>query len=231
MAGKADKILLGLEGHLRLLGQTGAEFAVRRSRASGRAEAGAPASGFDSLDAVARRVLACRHCPLAKTRTKAVPGEGNPAALLLFVGEAPGHDEDVQGRPFVGRAGQLLTKIIGAMSFRREDVFITNVVKCRPPENRTPAREEVEACAPYLSAQIEILKPKAIVSLGKSATDFFIRSGRGMTQIRGEFYDYRGIPVMPTFHPSYVLRQENIASVKKQVWQDMKKVMTLLGRT
>ncbi|MBN2205961.1 MAG: uracil-DNA glycosylase [Candidatus Aminicenantes bacterium] len=223
--------MLGLEDHLRLLGQTGAEFAVRRIRTKADAEAPVPKAAFGSLDDVARHVLECRKCPLAKTRTRAVPGEGHPAAALLFVGEAPGHDEDVQGRPFVGRAGQLLTKIIAAMSFRREDVYITNVVKCRPPENRTPAREEVEACAPYLAAQIEILRPKAIVSLGKSATDFFLRSGKGMTQLRGEFFDFHGIPVMPTFHPSYVLRQESIRSVKKQVWQDMQKVMKLLGRT
>jgi DNA polymerase len=227
LPGKADKLVLGLEGHLRLMAQTGAEFAARRPRA----KASAPSAALEgSLEDIAGRVLACRLCPLAETRTRAVPGEGSPKARLLFVGEAPGHDEDVQGRPFVGRAGQLLTKIIEAMSFRREDVFITNVVKCRPPENRTPVREEAEACGPYLAAQIEILKPAAIVSLGKSATDFFIRNAKGMTQIRGEFYEYRGIPVMPTFHPSYILRQESIKSVKKQVWQDMQKVMSLLGR-
>lgn len=223
MAGKAAKLLLELEDHLRLLGQSGAEFAARRPRK----KKPAPAGG---LQAVTKQVLECRLCPLARTRTKSVPGEGNPKTELMFVGEAPGHDEDVQGRPFVGRAGQLLTKIIEAMSFRREDVYITNVVKCRPPENRTPVREEVEKCGPYLASQIEIIRPKVIVSLGKSATDFFIRSSKGMTQIRGEFYEYRGIPVMPTFHPSYVLRQENIKDVKKQVWQDMQKVMKLLGK-
>ena len=230
MAGKADKLVLELEGHLRLMAQAGAEFGARRPRAKPTAGLTATATE-ESLEDIARRVLSCKLCPLARTRTKAVPGEGDSKARLLFVGEAPGHDEDVQGRPFVGRAGQLLTKIIEAMSFRREDVFITNVVKCRPPENRTPVREEADACGPYLTAQIEILNPKVIVSLGKSATDFFIRNARGMTQIRGEFYEYRGIPVMPTFHPSYILRQESIKSVKKQVWQDMQKVMTLLGRT
>jgi DNA polymerase len=230
LAGKADKLVLELEGHLRLMAQAGAEFGARRPRAKPTAGLTATATE-ESLEDIARRVLSCKLCPLARTRTKAVPGEGDSKARLLFVGEAPGHDEDVQGRPFVGRAGQLLTKIIEAMSFRREDVFITNVVKCRPPENRTPVREEADACGPYLTAQIEILNPKVIVSLGKSATDFFIRNARGMTQIRGEFYEYRGIPVMPTFHPSYILRQESIKSVKKQVWQDMQKVMTLLGRT
>lgn len=222
MARKIDKLLLGIEDHLRLLDQSGAQFAPRRPQKSS-----APGGEFQDI---VDQVLTCRLCSLARTRTRAVPGEGNPKTELLFVGEAPGHDEDVQGRPFVGRAGQLLTKIIEAMTFRREDVFITNIVKCRPPENRTPVREEIEKCGPYLTAQIEIIRPKVIVALGKVATDFFIRSSRGMTQIRGEFYDYRGIPVMPTFHPSYVLRQENVRDVKKQVWQDMQKVMKLLGR-
>jgi len=222
LARKIDKLLLGIEDHLRLLDQSGAQFAPRRPQKSS-----APGGEFQDI---VDQVLTCRLCSLARTRTRAVPGEGNPKTELLFVGEAPGHDEDVQGRPFVGRAGQLLTKIIEAMTFRREDVFITNIVKCRPPENRTPVREEIEKCGPYLTAQIEIIRPKVIVALGKVATDFFIRSSRGMTQIRGEFYDYRGIPVMPTFHPSYVLRQENVRDVKKQVWQDMQKVMKLLGR-
>jgi uracil-DNA glycosylase family 4 len=222
LARKIDKLLLGLEDHLRFLDQSGAQFAARRPEKSPDRD-----KGFQD---VCKQIMVCRFCPLARTRTKAVPGEGNPRTELMFVGEAPGHDEDVQGRPFVGRAGQLLTKIIEAMSFRRDEVFITNVVKCRPPENRTPVREEVEKCGPYLTAQIEMIRPKAIVALGKVATDFFIRSSKGMSQLRGEFCDYRGIPVMPTFHPSYVLRQENIKDVKKQVWQDMQMVMKLLGR-
>lgn len=222
LAGKIDRLILGIEDHLRLLDQSGAQFAARRPKKDA-----TPRGEFQDI---VDQVLTCRLCPLARTRTRAVPGEGNSKTELLFVGEAPGHDEDVQGRPFVGRAGQLLTKIIEAMTFRREDVFITNIVKCRPPENRAPVREEIEKCGPYLTAQIEIIRPKVIVALGKVATDFFIRSSRGMTQIRGEFYDYRCIPVMPTFHPSYVLRQENVRDVKKQVWQDMQMVMKLLGR-
>jgi uracil-DNA glycosylase family 4 len=221
LAGTIDKLLVGLEDQLRFLDAAGAEFVPRRS-----APVPAPERGFqDIID----QVLACRLCPLARTRTRAVPGEGRPRADLMFVGEAPGRDEDIQGRPFVGRAGQLLTKIIAAMGFQREDVFITNVVKCRPPENRTPGREEIEACRPYLAGQIELIRPKVIIALGKVAADFFIRSSRGMTQLRGEFYDYRGIRVMPTFHPAYILRQENVKGVKRQVWQDMQKVMKILG--
>ena len=172
----------------------------------------------------------CQKCPLAQTRTKAVPGEGNPTAELMFVGEAPGHDEDIQGRPFVGKAGQLLTKIIQAMQFKREDVYITNVVKCRPPGNRTPQGSEVETCKEYLLRQIEQIHPKVIVTLGKVATDFFIQSRLGMTALRGDFYEFHRIKVMPTFHPSYLIRNEGNKKLKKMVWEDMKKVMAFLGK-
>ncbi len=177
-----------------------------------------------------KMIKACSRCPLGRTRTTAVPGEGNWQAELMFVGEAPGEEEDKQGRPFVGRAGQLLTKIIEAMTFRREEVYITNVVKCRPPENRTPRPEEIEKCAPYLETQIRAIKPKVIVALGKVAADFFIPLRLGMTELRGNFFFYQNIPVMPTFHPSYVLRNEGRPEVKRLVWKDMQKVMALLAR-
>lgn len=176
-----------------------------------------------------RQILGCRFCPLFKTRTQAVPGEGNRKARLMFVGEAPGKDEDLQGRPFVGRAGQLLTKIIQAMGFDRQQVYIANVVKCRPPENRTPKPDEVKACSPYLVKQIELIKPKVIVALGKVATEFLLQTTRSMSELRGNFGEYRGIPVMPTFHPSYLIRNEGNKEIKKMVWEDMKKVMKLLG--
>lgn len=175
-----------------------------------------------------RQILGCRFCPLYKTRTQAVPGEGNRHAQLMFVGEAPGRDEDLQGRPFVGRAGQLLTKIIQAMGYDRQQVYIANVVKCRPPENRTPKPEEVKACSPYLIKQIELIKPKVIVALGKVATEFLLQTNRSMSELRGNFAEYRGIPVMPTFHPSYLVRNEGNKEIKKMVWEDMKKVMKLL---
>lgn len=175
-------------------------------------------------------VLGCRLCPLSGLRTHAVPGEGNWGTELMFIGEAPGRDEDLQGRPFVGRAGQLLTKIIAAMTFRREDVYITNVVKCRPPENRTPHREEIDACSSYLVRQIAMIRPRAIVTLGKTPTDFFIPSRLGMTALRGRFGEYEGIPVMPTFHPAYLVRNERNRELRRMVWDDMQKVMDLLGK-
>ena len=148
----------------------------------------------------------------------------------MFIGEAPGRDEDAQGRPFVGRAGQLLRKIIAAMKFREDEVYITNIVKCRPPDNRVPHREEQEACLPYLWRQIELIRPKVIVTLGKTPTDIFAPGREGMTARRGRFGDYRGIPVMPTFHPSYLVRNEGNRELKRMVWEDMQKVMALVGR-
>ena len=175
-------------------------------------------------------ILNCQKCPLSQTRTHAVPGEGDLNADLMFVGEGPGRDEDLQGRPFVGRAGQLLTKIIRAMTFQREEVYITNIVKCRPPGNRNPQGNEIASCKDYLLAQIELINPKVIVSLGKVAADFFIRSSLGMTALRGDFYDFDNIKVMPTFHPSYLIRNEGNKNLKKMVWEDMKKVMAFLGK-
>jgi uracil-DNA glycosylase family 4 len=192
--------------------------------------AGAPtAEDVEELGRIDDEVRSCRLCPLHRLRTKAVPGEGNRSADLMFVGEAPGRDEDAQGRPFIGRAGKLLRKIIAAMKFREEDVYITNVVKCRPPENRTPHRDEVSACSPFLVRQIELIRPRVIVTLGKSPTEFFSPSRLGMTALRGKFVEYRGIPIMPTFHPSYLIRNEGNRELKRMVWEDMKLVMALLG--
>ncbi len=177
-----------------------------------------------------RRIMSCTFCPLYKGRTQAVPGEGNRKAELMFVGEAPGRDEDIQGRPFVGRAGQLLTRIIQAMGFEREHVYIANVIKCRPPENRTPKPDEIKACSPYLVKQIELVKPKVIVALGKVAAEFLLQTNKSMSELRGNFGEYAGIPVMPTFHPSYLVRNEGNKEIKRMVWEDMKKVLKLLGR-
>jgi uracil-DNA glycosylase family 4 len=182
-----------------------------------------------SLEEIDQQVLVCKLCQLHKLRTHAVPGEGDRSARLMFIGEAPGRDEDAQGRPFVGRAGQLLRKIIAAMKFREDEVYITNIVKCRPPDNRVPHREEEEACSPYLVRQIELIRPRVIVSLGRTPTDYFVPGREGMTARRGNFGDYRGIPVMPTFHPSYLVRNEGNRELKRMVWEDMQKVMALLG--
>ena len=191
-----------------------------------------PAATFASFGDLEAAVRACTRCPLCRLRTQAVPGEGNLKTELMFVGEAPGRDEDAQGRPFVGRAGQLLRRIItNAMHFREDEVYITNVVKCRPPENRVPARDEIEACSPYLVQQIALIKPRVIVTLGKTPADFFIPSRRAMGELRGNFFEYLGIPLMPTFHPSYLVRNEGNQELKRMVWEDMKKVLARLGRT
>lgn len=176
------------------------------------------------------KILRCKKCILSLERTHAVPGDGNLEAELMFVGEGPGHDEDLQGKPFVGRAGQLLTKIIQAMKFERADVFITNVVKCRPPNNRTPHRDEIERCSAYLIGQIRLIQPKVIVSLGKVATNFFVPSPSGMSNLRGQFHLWNEIQIMPTFHPSYLIRNEGNREIRKMVWDDMQKVMALLGK-
>lgn len=179
---------------------------------------------------VDERILSCQKCPLAATRTNAVPGEGSPDADLMFIGEAPGRDEDIQGKPFVGKAGQLLTKIIRAMNFEREEVYITNIVKCRPPNNREPRLEEIEKCKAYLFEQIANIRPRVIITLGNIPMHFFIPSNLGVTSMRGTFYPFEDILVMPTFHPSYLVRNESNRLLRKMVWEDMKKVMAYLGR-
>ena len=174
-------------------------------------------------------VLKCKLCAeLARTRKKVVFGSGNLQAELVFVGEAPGADEDQQGLPFVGRAGQLLTKIIEAMGMTRDQVFICNVLKCRPPHNRPPAPEEVVHCRPYLKRQLEIIKPKVIVALGNHAVKALLQTERGISQLRGSFQEYEGIPVMCTYHPAYLLRSPG---EKRKVWEDMKKVIQFLERS
>ena len=167
----------------------------------------------------------CRRCKLAPHRTHVVFGVGNPRARLVFVGEAPGRDEDVQGEPFVGRAGQLLTKIIEAIGLKREDVYIANVIKCRPPGNRNPEPDEVEQCEPFLFRQIDTVKPKVIVALGKFAAQCLLRTTDPITRIRGREFKYRDAILMPTYHPAYLLRTP---SAKREVWDDMKRVRTIL---
>src|SRR5216684_823397 len=168
----------------------------------------------------------CVKCNLAKTRTQVVYGVGNPNADLMFIGEAPGRDEDLQGEPFVGRAGQLLTDIIKAMKLTRDDVYIANVVKCRPPENRNPEPDELDACRPYIQRQVEIIQPKVIVALGRFALQSLTGKAYGITSVRGQWLEYNGVKVMPTYHPAYLLRNQ---AAKKDVWSDMKKVIAELG--
>lgn len=182
---------------------------------------GAACGASQGLDELKREVLKCKSCSLAKTRLNVVFGSGNPKAALMFVGEAPGSDEDKQGLPFVGRAGQLLTKIIEAMGLRREDVYIANILKCRPPDNRAPLPEEIKACQENVRRQIAIIKPKVICTLGKFASQTLLNTETTISSLRGKFHEYEGVKVMPTFHPAYLLRNPQD---KKLVWEDMKKI-------
>jgi uracil-DNA glycosylase family 4 len=180
-----------------------------------------------TLDDVRAHVGDCQLCKLCSTRTNIVFGVGNPNADLMFVGEAPGADEDEQGEPFVGRAGQLLTKIIEAMGFQRSDVYIANVLKCRPPNNRPPEPDEVATCEPYLFKQIDAIKPKVIVALGTHAAHALLKIDTPISKIRGKVLDFRGdVKLVPTFHPAYLLRSPDR---KRDVWEDMKIVRDLLS--
>jgi uracil-DNA glycosylase family 4 len=179
-----------------------------------------------SLESIREDIGDCTRCRLHERRTNIVFGEGNPHARLVFVGEGPGSEEDVTGRPFVGRAGQLLDKIIEAIGSRREEVYIANIVKCRPPGNRTPERDEVATCEPFLFRQLAVIKPEAIVALGSPAFQCLMRTRETITRARGEWKDWNGIRVMPTFHPAYLLRSPD---KKRETWEDMKKVRDYLA--
>ncbi len=193
----------------------------------------AVAKAAKELQKIADEVRRCCKCGLGSTRTNAVPGEGNPNARIMFVGEGPGADEDAQGRPFVGRAGQLLDKVIAAMGLKRSDVFIANILKCRPPGNRDPRPDEIINCFPYLQRQIEIINPEIIVALGAPAARTLLNTNKPIGQLRGQFHDYYAglgsppIKLMPTYHTAYLLRnysQDN----RRKVWEDMKKVLAEL---
>jgi len=168
----------------------------------------------------------CTRCKLHKTRNTIVFGDGNPKAELVFVGEGPGHDEDMQGLPFVGRAGRLLTQMIEAMGLQRRDVYICNVVKCRPPENRAPEKDEVTPCSPFLLRQIDAIAPKVIVCLGSTAAQTILATNRGISHFRGQWLEFRGRKLMATYHPAYLLRNPG---AKGEVWKDLQKVMAVLG--
>jgi DNA polymerase len=183
-------------------------------------------SKVEALKTLQDEFADCRICGLCETRTKLVFGAGNPNADLMFIGEAPGYDEDQQGMPFVGAAGQLLTKIIEAMKLKREAVYIANCLKCRPPGNRNPLPTEIISCKPILTRQVEIIQPKIICALGKFAAQTLLDSTEPITRLRGRFFDWNGIKLMPTFHPAYLLRNPGD---KKLVWQDMQIIMKELG--
>ena len=182
----------------------------------------------ETLDEVRRELGECTRCKLCNGRSQIVFGSGNPRAELVFVGEGPGEEEDKQGIPFVGAAGQLLTKMIEAMKFSRDTVYICNVVKCRPPGNRNPEPEEIQSCEPFLRAQLRVIKPKVIVALGKFAAQTLLREDTAITRLRGQWRKYEGIDLMPTFHPAYLLRSPD---EKKKAWMDLQEVMKRLGTT
>lgn len=180
----------------------------------------------DSLQRICGELAGCTRCKLHRHRTNIVFGVGNARAELVFVGEGPGHDEDVQGIPFVGRAGQLLNQMITAMGLSRDDVYIANVVKCRPPENRAPEKDEVATCLPFLFRQLTAINPKVIVCLGSVAAQALLNTNKSISHFRGQWFDFRGAKLMATYHPAYLLRNPH---AKPEVWADLRKVMALLG--
>ncbi len=205
---------------LNLYKELGAEFVEKRNPA--------PVSELRELT---RKILSCQKCILHKTKTNYVPGEGNISPEIMFVGEGPGATEDKFGRPFIGKAGNLLEKIIGKMGYSRETVFIGNIVKCRPPNNRDPQKDEVEACIPFLEEQIRILKPKVIVCLGKVALNNLLNTNYPISKVRGELFKYMGIPVIPTYHPAFILHKKErseVSRVKWETWNDMEKVLEIV---
>jgi uracil-DNA glycosylase len=180
----------------------------------------------DSLERISEDIGDCQRCRLCKGRNKIVFGSGSAHAQLVFVGEGPGRDEDIQGLPFVGRAGKLLTQMIEAMGLKRDEVYICNVVKCRPPENRAPEPDEMETCSPFLYRQLAVIQPKAVVCLGAIAFQALYGAKQSISRLRGQWLEFRGIPMMATYHPAYLLRNPN---AKGEVWEDLKKVMAHLG--
>lgn len=233
-----------LAAHLRLFAEAGVEGlsrdpAWRKRPADATAEPAADgedppeapaaferAESEETLELVREDLGACTRCKLHRLgRAQIVYGAGNPRAELMFIGEAPGHDEDIQGIPFVGRAGQLLTKIIEAIDLAREDVYIANVIKCRPPENRNPEPDEVGSCEPFLFRQVQVIRPRVIVALGTFAAQTLLRTNDPISRLRGKVFQYGDARLIPTFHPAYLLRSPDR---KREVWEDMKKVRALL---
>jgi DNA polymerase len=189
----------------------------------------APAAAIETLEQIRKSLGDCRRCKLSSSRKQIVFGVGNPHARLVFVGEGPGADEDAKGEPFVGDAGRMLNRIITAMGLQREEVYICNVVKCRPPQNRNPESDEISACSPFLMRQLLSVKPEAIVALGTFASQTVLQTKEPISKLRGKFRDFHGIPLMPTYHPSYLLRTGGNSASFWDVWSDMTQVLQLLG--
>lgn len=226
-----DELLAQLAAHGRFLGtlsSLGVAWPPAGVEIAGPAVAQSPDDPEKGLQAVKDDIGDCQRCKLSRGRKTIVYGQGNPRAELMFVGEGPGAEEDEQGLAFVGRAGHLLTDIIEkGLRMRRADVWIGNVIKCRPPQNRNPEPDEIVACQPFLEAQIRAIRPRVIVGLGKFGAQWLLKTAQPITRLRGQVGEYEGIPVMPTYHPAYLLRNP---AGKKEVWEDMKAVLRLLGR-
>jgi DNA polymerase len=188
----------------------------------------APAEKQETLEQIRKNLGDCQRCKLGATRNKLVFGAGNPKARLVFVGEGPGADEDQKGEPFVGDAGKMLNRIISAMGLQREEVYICNAVKCRPPQNRNPEKDEIAACSPFLLRQLHSIKPEVIVALGTFAAQTVLGSKEPISRLRGKFHDFHGVPLMPTYHPSYLLRSGGNSDSFWTVWDDMTQVLRLL---
>jgi uracil-DNA glycosylase len=230
------ELVAALRGYLEDLQETGVDGlpllaappAAAASPPAVQAEAAAaPRPKRESLAAVQADLAGCQRCALGQSHTTVVFGSGNPQARLLFVGEAPGEEEARQGEPFVGEAGQLLTKIIEAMGFRRDDVYLCTLLKCHPPEGRSPHAAEIEQCQPFLLRQIQGVGPEVVVALGTCAAQALLQTKEPISKLRGRFHDLHGIPLMPTFHPAFLLRSP---THKGEVWADMKQVMARLGK-
>ena len=222
-----ESLAVGAMGEAQERAASSGEAQARERAASRNDGLGADRAPLQDLESVRAEIGDCQRCKLAPKRTNIVFGSGNPSAELVFVGEAPGYDEDQQGLPFVGRAGQLLTKIIESINLKREDVYICNVLKCRPPENRNPESDEVAACNPFLKKQLAAIRPKIVCCLGTFAAQTVIQTAAPISRLRGKFFDLDGIRVIATFHPAYLLRSPE---KKREVWEDMKQIRAELFR-
>jgi DNA polymerase len=222
----AGELLQSLKGYLLALKESGVDGLPHGLATSSHASAEERVD--ESLEVIRADMGECLRCDLGRTRTTLVFGVGNPGARIVFVGEAPGRDEDLQGEPFVGEAGQILTRMIARMGLTRQDVYICNVLKCRPPQNRNPHTDEIGKCSPFMLRQVKAIGPEVIVALGTFATQALLKTREPISKLRGHFHDYHGIPLMPTFHPSFLLRNRGDSKVYWTVWEDMVQVLQLL---
>jgi uracil-DNA glycosylase family 4 len=222
-----DEVVNDVRAYLRYMGAMGCNgFALSQKTRDILDKWGTDAAKVETLEDIQKDLGDCKRCKLYKGRKNIVFGQGNPRARLVFVGEGPGHEEDVQGEPFVGAAGQLLTKIIQAIDLTREDVYICNIVKCRPPHNRNPEQDEIDACLPFLVRQLKAIRPRVICALGAIAAQTLLNTNDPITKLRGRVHYYEGIPLIPTYHPAYLLRNP---ARKRETWEDIQKVQQLIS--